>query len=72
MTTTPATCYVVTTGISGFDLEVDTIIYASPKAKQLADKHAKELKAMGCDAVRVRPFANAAAAEAYEDKVRGY
>lgn len=65
------TCYVVTTG-THWALAVDLIVYASPNAKAIADKHAKDLRKMECDAVRVRPFADAAAAEAYEDKVRGY
>ena len=68
---TDTTCYVVTTG-TGWELAVDIIVYASPKAKALADSHAKDLRKMGCDAVRVRPFVDAAAAERYEDKTRGY
>ena len=66
------TCYVVTTGTYGVDLEVDIIIYPSANTKKRAEEHALDLRKMGCEGVRVRPFANAEAAEKYEDKVRGY
>lgn len=72
MTTTAFTCYVITTGIHGFDLEVDIIIYPGANALKRAEEHAADLRKMGCEKVRVRPFANVEAAEAYEDKVRGY
>lgn len=66
------TCYVVTTGTYGVDLEVDIIIYPSANTKKRAEEHAFDLRKMDCHNVRIRSFANAEAAEAYEDKVRGY
>lgn len=60
--------YVITTGIYGVDLEVDQIC----ETKEQAEREAKDLRAMGIDNVRIRPFADWEAAERYEDKVRGY
>lgn len=62
------TVYVITTGTYGVDLEVDQIC----ETKEQADREAADLRKMGCEGVRIRPFADWAAAERYEDKVRGY
>lgn len=62
------TVYVITTGTYGLDLEVDQIC----ETKAQAEKEARDLRKMGIEGVRIRPFADWAAAERYQDKVCGY
>lgn len=61
--------FVILTGkASEHTLEVDGI----EGTERGARKEVKDLKAMGFDDARFKPFATWAEAEAYEDKVRGY
>lgn len=52
--------YMITTGRQWWDLECQIVVYDAAQAKQ----EAKELRALGCEQVKVREFASEA--EAYE------
>lgn len=59
--------FVITTGYKGFDWEVDHIT----EGKHIAEAHVRDLRAMGCDNVKVRGFATWDEANKFADKVRG-
>jgi len=46
--------FAVTTGRAGYDLDLDIVLHD----KASADKHARELREMGCEQVKVREFDN--------------
>lgn len=59
---------IITGKVSEYTLEVDQICGTEREAR----KEVKDLKAMGFDDARFKPFATWAEAEEYQDKARGY
>lgn len=59
-------CFAVTTGIGRGYIELDIICDTKP----LAERHAADLRKMGCDGVKIRKFNHEADAYDWAEKMR--